>query len=124
MSCGIGRRCSSSNPTLLWLWCRLAATAPIQPLAWEPPYDEGAALKRQKKKFQASQLVIREIISYPRNSTICTYNNHCALSYTKAPEEEMEGGGKKSITTKSEGGEDCKEEMGAGMEFVRGQVID
>ena len=21
------------DPTLLWLWCRLAATAPIQPLA-------------------------------------------------------------------------------------------
>ena len=26
------------DPVLLWLWCRLAATAPIQPLAWEPPY--------------------------------------------------------------------------------------
>ena len=31
---------------LLWLWCRLAATAPIGPLAWEPLY----ALKRQKNK--------------------------------------------------------------------------
>ena len=30
-----------SDPSLLWLWCRLAATAPIQPLAWEPPYAEG-----------------------------------------------------------------------------------
>jgi len=28
---------------LLWLWRRLAATAPIQPLAWEPPYAAGAA---------------------------------------------------------------------------------
>ena len=35
---------------LLWLWHRLAATAPIQPLAWEPPYAVGAALKRQKVK--------------------------------------------------------------------------
>ena len=26
------------------------ATAPIQLLAWEPPYATGAALKRQKKK--------------------------------------------------------------------------
>ena len=25
------------DPALLWLWCRPAATAPIQPLAWEPP---------------------------------------------------------------------------------------
>ena len=36
------------DPMLLWLWCRPAAVAPAQPLAWEPPYAEGAALKRQK----------------------------------------------------------------------------
>ena len=35
---------------LLWLWCRLAAVAPIRPLAWEPPYAAGAAPKRQKSK--------------------------------------------------------------------------
>ena len=35
---------------LLWLWCRPAATAPIRPLAWEPPYATGVALKRQKEK--------------------------------------------------------------------------
>ena len=34
----------------LWLWLRLAAAAPIQPLAWEPPYSEGSVLKRQAKK--------------------------------------------------------------------------
>ena len=38
----MGHRCSS-DPTLLWLWHRLAATAPISPLAWEPPYAAGAA---------------------------------------------------------------------------------
>ena len=38
------------DPELLWLWCRLAATAPIGPLAWEPPCAISAALKRQKKK--------------------------------------------------------------------------
>ena len=27
------------------MWCRLAATAPIQPLAWGLPYAAGAALK-------------------------------------------------------------------------------
>ena len=32
---------------LLWLWHRLAATAPIGPLVWEPPYAEGVALKAQ-----------------------------------------------------------------------------
>ena len=41
------------DPALLWPWCRLTATAPIRPLAWEPPYAAGPALektKRQKKK--------------------------------------------------------------------------
>ena len=41
------------EPTLLWLWRRLVAAAPIQPLAWEPPYAAGAAqemAKRQKTK--------------------------------------------------------------------------
>ena len=28
VSCGVGRRCGL-DPTLLWLWCRLEATAPI-----------------------------------------------------------------------------------------------
>ena len=50
MSCGVGRRCSS-EPLLLWLWCRLAAAAPIQHLAWEPPCTAGAALKRHTKNF-------------------------------------------------------------------------
>ena len=52
MSCGVVHR-HSSDPMLLWLWHRLAATAPIQPLAWEPPYAMGVALekvKRQKKE--------------------------------------------------------------------------
>ena len=35
----------------LWLWCRPAAAAPIGPLAWEPPYASGAALKRKKKSL-------------------------------------------------------------------------
>ena len=38
------------DPALLWLWLWLAATAPIQPLAWEPPYVAGVALKKKKKK--------------------------------------------------------------------------
>ena len=49
MSWGVGHRCSS-DPELLWLWCRPGATAPIWPLAWELPYAAGADLKRPKKK--------------------------------------------------------------------------
>ena len=50
-SCGVGCRGGSGR-----IWCcygsgvGLAATAPIQPLAWEPPYSTGEALKRQKRK--------------------------------------------------------------------------
>ena len=46
MSCGVGSR-HVWDLALLWLWCRLAATAPIQPLAREPPYAVGAALRKQ-----------------------------------------------------------------------------
>ena len=49
MSCGIGRR-RGLGPVLLWLWLRLAATGPIRPLAWEPPYAVGAALKAHTQK--------------------------------------------------------------------------
>ena len=45
---------------LLWLWCSLAATTPIQPLAWEPPYAVGAAQengKETKKKKKYSHWV-------------------------------------------------------------------
>jgi len=62
VSCGVGCRLGS-DLALLWLWRRLVATAPIQPLAWEPPYAAGAAQeiatttttkdKRQKKKFSS-----------------------------------------------------------------------
>ena len=32
---------------LLWLWRRPVAAALIRPLAWEPPYATGVAVKRQ-----------------------------------------------------------------------------
>ena len=49
MSCGVGHR-YGSDLTLLWLWYRPAATAPIRLLPWEPPYAAGVALKRQRQK--------------------------------------------------------------------------
>ena len=51
VSCGVGCR-HGSDPMLLWLWRRAAATALIRPLAWEPPYAAGAdqeMAKRQNK---------------------------------------------------------------------------
>ena len=53
MSCGVGRR-RGSDPMLLWLSHRMVAAALIQPLAWEPPYAVGMALKKKKKKKLAA----------------------------------------------------------------------
>ena len=68
MSCGVGHR-RSLDPSLLWLlwlWCKpLAAVALIRPLAWEPPYAAGVALKRQKtkkKKIVSALCVLYKLI--------------------------------------------------------------
>ena len=57
MGCGSG-----SDPALLWLWRRPVATAPIRPLAWEPPYAAGAAQeiaeRQKKKKKKKVQLIV------------------------------------------------------------------
>ena len=49
VSYGVGSR-QCLDAILLWLWPRLAATAPTWPLAWEPPYAAGVALKKKKQK--------------------------------------------------------------------------
>ena len=56
VNCGVGCR-RSSDPTLLWLWCRLVATAPIGPLAWEPPCAAGAALEKAKRQKQTNKQI-------------------------------------------------------------------
>ena len=47
--CSIGCR-RSLDLTLPWLWCKLAAIAPIRPLAWEPPCVMGAAQEMAKSQ--------------------------------------------------------------------------
>ena len=54
MGCGIGQR-HGSDPALLWLWRRPAATARIRPLAWEPPHAAGAALEKTKRQKQTNK---------------------------------------------------------------------
>ena len=49
MSCGVGCRLGW-DLAMLWLFRTLETVAPIRPLAWEPPYAAGAALKSQKEK--------------------------------------------------------------------------
>ena len=43
------------DPKLLWLWYTPVARGLIPPLAWEPPYATGAALKRPKKKKKCTE---------------------------------------------------------------------
>ena len=60
MGCGVSRSCAS-DLALLCLWRKPAATAPIQPLAWELPYAGGAALKSKKQTNKQKK---------PKNTTI------------------------------------------------------
>ena len=58
------------DPSLLWLWCRLAATALIGPLAWEPPYAMGVALKKKAKKQEKRKkknISYRKIVEVKQN---------------------------------------------------------
>ena len=56
------------DPVLLLLWHRLAAVAPISPLAWEPPHATSVTLKtKKKKKNQLKDICI--------NSTIFLFSN-------------------------------------------------
>ena len=48
VSCGVGGR-RGLDPTLLWLWHRPVAMAPIRPLAWGPPCAVGVAQRNSKK---------------------------------------------------------------------------
>ena len=45
----VGHRCGS-DLALMWLWCRPARMAPIQPLAQELHMPEEQPLKKRKKK--------------------------------------------------------------------------
>ena len=48
LSCGVGRR-HGADPGLLWLWHRLASTALIKPLAWEPSICCRGGPRKDKK---------------------------------------------------------------------------
>ena len=68
MSCGVGSR-RGLDPMLLWLWCRLAATAiaPIRPLTSEPLYAMGVALEKARK--QTNKQTNKVIGKYRRKIT-------------------------------------------------------
>ena len=94
MSSGVGHR-RGSNPTLLWLWCRPATVAPNRPLAWEPPYAMGVALKtkiktKKKKEKEINKNLKRTlrndevVLCFDCDSDfmsgyICQISQNCAL---------------------------------------------
>ena len=59
MSCGVGRR-RGLDPMLLWLWLGPAATAPIRPLAWEPPYAAESGPRKGKETKNKKRLKINK----------------------------------------------------------------
>ena len=60
MNCGGGCR-HGSDLVFLWPWCRPAAAAQIQLLAWEFLYAEGAVIKSKKRKKEMK--IISNILS-------------------------------------------------------------
>ena len=57
LSCSVGHRCGS-DLVVLWLWHRLAAAAPIRPLAWQLPFAVAAALEKINKN--KNNLIVRK----------------------------------------------------------------
>ena len=70
MSYGVSHR-HGSDLVLLWLWYRPGATAPIPPLAREPPYAAGTALKRQKEEEGTTRR--SHALSHCFSETFCLY---------------------------------------------------
>ena len=76
---------------LLWLWRRPAAAALIRPLAWEPPYAAGAALKRPEKKitenrnihlsYSYSSLSLSLTLSWTRRKKSLTFYKKCCVEF-------------------------------------------
>ena len=109
MSCGVGPRRGSDLALLwLWLWCRLAAVAPIQPVALEPPYAMSASLERQKTNKQSHHIfTCRPLLSDGRRprevavicSPVCVYTKHL----TELDKVRATGSGRKSQASVSSG---------------------
>ena len=84
MSCGVGCRCGS-DMALLWLWRRPAATALIRPLAWEPPYSLGAALKKkQQKNLKKNKSYWLQFISQDDVYVVVCFQLHLQTNNSKA----------------------------------------
>ena len=82
MSCAVGQR-RSSDPVLLWLWCRPAAIALIRPPAWESPYAVGAALEKKakrKKKNTHTHIYVCVCVCVCVYTYVCMYHDQVGLT--------------------------------------------
>ena len=84
MSCGVGHRCVSDT-ALLWLWCRLAGVAPIQPPAWESPYALVVALKSKAKQNKETKTPKNKQTKTPGRPNQPTENHGCGDSHLMLP---------------------------------------
>ena len=83
-------RCGS-DLALLGLWCRLAAAAPIRPLAREPPYTTGKDIKKKEKKlhkkrvsqkgFSSVSYLENDILSHPQNFSSSLWSQFWSFHY-------------------------------------------
>ena len=64
MSCAVGQR-HGSDLALLWLWCRLAAAAQIQPPAWERPHATPNPPPQKKKGRWKTHFFLSGLVSRP-----------------------------------------------------------
>ena len=80
MNCGLVCRCSS-DPELLWLWLRSAATGLTSPLAWDAPCAVDVALKRPKKKKKSEfQLHLLSMSHFEKQSIVLKQISYTFIS--------------------------------------------
>ena len=61
----------------MWLWRRPEATAPIRPLAWEPPYAAGVALEKTKRPKKKKKKVNEKIAGAPNSVEKLSGGDRC-----------------------------------------------
>ena len=96
MNCGVGRR-RGSDLVLLWLWCRLAATAPIRPpnLGTSTCHVCGAEKRTKSQKKKKRYLKILKELRVNMKELRADMNSNAnyfrkELAYTRRSQEKLE----------------------------------